>query len=421
MRQLVEGFQARVAGFITQREDLVLVVRCSEPDTVAVAKVLEGLDESSGSELYWTVTDAFLDATSYADSCVQAFATRHEALRLAMEQKETAPPPALPQDVGDPNALPPVERLRALIVFSRSLLPTLSGTGVVWSLLPFQVADRRAYAEFMTALWEHEFPFPWCHHVRIIVRDPTEGPVLEPFATAAARVSITSLDLSPDTIRTALEEQAGNEAVPLGERVNACLLLAGIDFSHGRYDRAIQQYDVVHRYAAVMQNPTLAVVALNGVADVLRTLGQEDQAALLLHTSLAPASLAPFPPVPLLQDIYQKLAAHYTARDQFAEAEIFLQGSANFAYVMRDPPQRLKALKSLGEVQYRQGKVDAALENWFAGAVVAGKLEMATEHEGFMGYLRGHYAQTNEEREFEALQARVYREINSEGEAEASP
>jgi hypothetical protein len=234
------------------------------------------------------------------------------------------------------------------------------------------------------------------------------------------RVARTAVDLSPDAIHVALQAQAGDETLPLAERVNSCLLLAGIDYSHGRYDRAIQQYDVVHRYAAASQNPTLAAIALNGMADVMHTQGRTQDAALLMQTALAPAALAPTPPVPVLQDLYQKLGTHHLAQRQFPEAEVFLQGAADFAYVMHDPIQRLRALRTLGEAQYWQGNVVGALKTWFSGAVIAGKLEMTADHETFVGYLRGHYQQTNDERAFAAVLARVHEEISKEQEGAAS-
>jgi tetratricopeptide (TPR) repeat protein len=313
-----------------------------------------------------------------------------------------------------------VKRLKALISFSRSLLPTLAGCGVVWAFLPMQIKDGPAYAEFVLSLWKHRFPFPWCHHVRMVIRDQFDAPVLEQSAAGSPRISTYTADFSPDAIRRSLEEEAGEDQTPLADRVNSCLMLAGIDYSHGRYDRAIQQYEVVHKYAAATQNPTLAAIALNGLGDVLRSKGLVDEAGHMLQAAIAPAALAPQPPVPVLMDIYAKLGEVRHSQERWAEAEVFLKGAADFALLLRDPSQRLRSWKLLGEAQYKQDKTTEALKTWFAGAVVAGKLAMDADYDTFVQYLRNHYEQTSNQNDLARVMARVGHQIANH-EANAGP
>ena len=113
MRQMVERSGRGSRTFIGQREDLVLVLGARNPTARLVSKVIEGQDESSTSELYWTVIDAFDDAPSFVDACVRSFATKHEAVRLALQQQSSQRWPPLP-GVADPAlSLPPVERLNS--------------------------------------------------------------------------------------------------------------------------------------------------------------------------------------------------------------------------------------------------------------------------------------------------------------------
>jgi tetratricopeptide (TPR) repeat protein len=413
MRQMVERLRLRVEEFIGQRDDLVLVVRCSESDTALVSKVVEGQDESSTSELYWTMVDDFDDAPSFVDACVRSFATKHNTVRLALQQQKLPAWPPLPVRIADPAGLPPVERLKELIIFIRSLLPTLTGCGVVWALLPMQINDGEAYAAFVRSLWRHEFPFPWCHHVRMMVRDDFDAPILAAEIGVAPRVGEYVVDFSPDAIRQGLEEEAGDDNAPLGDRVNSCLMLAGIDFSHGRYDRAIQQYDIVHQYAASSQNPTLAAVALNGMGDALRALGKVAEADVVMQTALAPAAAAPQPPIPVLFDLYSKLGELRLSQERWPEAEVFLQGAADFALLLHDPNQRLKYLKLLGEAQYRQAKTTPALKTWYAGAIVAGKLRRDDEYRGFVTQLQNHYSAAGAPEDLERVMDHVAREIAS--------
>jgi hypothetical protein len=99
MRQKIDRLRQQLAMFVGQRDDVALVVRSSEADCGLVAKIIEGLDESSTSELFWTVTDAFHDAPSFVEACVQAFAARHEAVRLTLQQQSSPTWPPLPAQI----------------------------------------------------------------------------------------------------------------------------------------------------------------------------------------------------------------------------------------------------------------------------------------------------------------------------------
>src|SRR5882672_1377052 len=111
MRRLLEELRERIAGFIPQRDAMALVVHCSEADAALVSKIIEGLDEASDSELFWIVVDEFKTADQFAESCVQALAVKHGAVRLAQAQQKLEPWPEFPADVLQPGRLPPLERL----------------------------------------------------------------------------------------------------------------------------------------------------------------------------------------------------------------------------------------------------------------------------------------------------------------------
>jgi len=394
---MMEQLREQMAQFVVQRDDLVLLLGCTDPDTALAAKIVESLDESSSSELFWQVVDEFRDPASYASACVQSFAIKHETVQLALEKEQQPPWPAIPPRVINAGGLPPVERLKQLMVFSRSLLPFLEGCGVVWSFLPMTISNAPAYADFMAALWRHDFPFPWCHHIRMIVRDSSPDSLFKIKLAGAPRVKVFGVDFSPDAIRKSLEIEAGDDRTPLGDRVNSALMLAGIDYSHGRYDLAFKQYDLVHRYAAASKNPTLAAIALNGMGEVQRSQGGLDLAGEFFQAGIAPAAQAPGPPVPILFNLYLNLGELRHKQKRWEEAEVFLHGAGEFAYFLHDPVQRLRCWKLVGEAQYQQAKTEAALKTWQNGAIVAGKLHMDMDHKDFVNCLRDHYERKRDE------------------------
>jgi tetratricopeptide (TPR) repeat protein len=408
MRQLVERLQAQLVDFVVQRDDFGLVTRCSDSDAAIVGKLFEGLDESRGSELYWLVVDEFAGTEEYAEACVRTFAVRHDAARLMQRQQGLPELPPLPEVIASRGRLAPAARVRELIVFSRSLLPTLEGCAVVWGFLPMNVRRPSEWSSFVGALSQHEFPFPWCHHVRMIVRDGLPKTLLDARTQSAPRLRTCTVDFSPEKIQEALEEEAADESAPLAARVNDALMLAGIDFSHARHERAIQQYEIVHRYAAAVDNPTLAAISLNGMGEVHRARGDAERAGDCFHAALAPAGQASEPPVPVLFSLYTNLGELRHSQGRWEEAEVFLRGAAEFALLLRDPAQRLRCWDLLGEAQAKQGKPEAT-ETWKAGAIVARKLGDEERFGAFAQRIREHLvAQRNQ-----GGIARLMREIES--------
>ena len=64
---------------------------------------------------------------------------------------------------------------------------------------------------------------------------------------------------------------------------------------------------------------------------------------------------------------------------------------------MRNPPLRIKAIEDLGQAQYLQGKVPAALETWNAGATLAEKLEQPALRKSILERARAHYAKVRDQ------------------------
>src|SRR5260370_24909176 len=172
MRRVFDRITERLQRFIWQRDNVALAVQCRDTDCVAILKILEGLDEGSSSELYWHYLGDFIRVPEYVNEVVEDFAAKHEGVRLAMGRKEMKPWPPLPPQLLDESRVP-VQRLRELMAFSRSLLPQPEGCLVVWVLFPLQLADPIGYGELMRELLLHEYPFPWIHHIRLILREHT--------------------------------------------------------------------------------------------------------------------------------------------------------------------------------------------------------------------------------------------------------
>jgi len=285
--------------------------------------------------------------------------------------------------------------------------------------MPTKIENPQIYAEFIDQLSRHELPFPWCHNVRMIVRDTYPEKTLASRTIATPRVRFVEVDFSPDAIRRSLEEDAGNDRLPLEDRVNCSLVLAGIDQSHARYDRAIQQYEIVHKYAAATGNTALAAIALNGAGESYRGAGNPDLAGELFQAAIAPASLAPGPPVPVLLNLYVNLGSLRFEQKRWAEAEVFYQGASEFALLLHDPGQRLSCWKFLGEAQNEQSKTEAALKTWTNGAIVAGILRRDQEHNEFRERLQQHYTRAADPNGWKGVSESIENEITTRSMAQS--
>src|SRR5262249_61154571 len=101
MRKLVEAVVARLRAFLDQRDDLALVVRCPETETALILKLLEGLQDSATSELFWIFAEPFTTPAAYLAALTRTLATRHEAVRAGQAKAGMTPWPIFPPALED--------------------------------------------------------------------------------------------------------------------------------------------------------------------------------------------------------------------------------------------------------------------------------------------------------------------------------
>ena len=120
MRRMLERITADITGFVAQRDDVAMAVRVSAAAAPAFQQVLAPFAEASAAGMFHTHDAAFRDPEQFVGEVIRAFAVIHEAYREVMADSGLTPWPALPPVVADAG-LPPVLRLRELMVFSRSV------------------------------------------------------------------------------------------------------------------------------------------------------------------------------------------------------------------------------------------------------------------------------------------------------------
>jgi len=411
MRKLFDRITERLSAFIAQRDHAALVVRCRDADGIAVLKILEGLDEASTSEMYWTHSGDFTEANTFVNGVIKDFANKHEGVRqaielnkrLKLELKNLKPWPPIPPDILN-ESLPPVHRLRELMIFSRALLPQLEGGLVVWVLFPLQIGDPAGYARLAQELMQHRYPFPWFHHMRMIVREDTAQPALSASLAGTPRIDYYAPDLSNEAMENSLEEEAADPELPLNDRVQAMFLSAQRDYAWGRFEEALKKHEVVLKYHSAIGNGPMIALVLNSVGEIHQRAGRPDDASRCFEAALEPACAGQHPPLPVLCNVVLNLANLRLAQNRFPETEVSYDSTEKLATVLRNPPAKIQSIENLGYCQYMQGKADEAEQNWKRAANIAAQVEQPQLQRNLLERLRQYYASTNrisEQREVE--------------------
>jgi hypothetical protein len=357
------------------------------------------------SEIFWTSLDDFTKAPAYVEAVVGSFSLRHEAVRLTLEKEGKPPWPRLPPAVAS-GQTPPVERLRALLTFSRSLVPVRDGVVTVWTLFPTEIEDPAAYAALFRDVLKHEFPFPWCHHLRVVLReDPAQRP-LRAALQDAPRVQWFDLDLSLPALERSMEEEVADPAVPLDQRLGTLLVMAGVDSAYKRYPAAREKYTLLVHYHRAKGNHQLAALALNGLGEVHQRTGDLAQAGRFFEAALEPASAAPVPS-PVALNVVMNLAALRAEQGRWADAEAYYDSGEQLGMLLRNPAAKFQCLEHRGLAQYRQQKIDQAVATWTAGADLAEKLGETAFCRSLLDRLEDHYRRSRQGAEVDRVRARL--------------
>lgn len=390
MQKLLDGIAARLKAFVDQRDQIALVVRCRDEEGPVILKTFEGLDEGAESEMFWLVSEPFTDAAVWVSAVVNDFAVKHGSVRMSMGKEGFAPWPALPETLLD-DGRPPAQRLRELMEFSRELRPFPDGMLTVWCLVPLEIADVRGWARLMWELLQHQFPNPWCHHMRIFVRGTPAEPMLQAALGSIPRVAWYDPDLSQPAMQAALEAEASDRSMPLELRLQNLFMSAGVDYGYGRFDQALAKYGVLLKFYTGVRNPGMTAMVLNAVGETHARTGNPDAAIHCFEQALVPAmSMSPLP-VPIMLNVTLNLANQHLSFGHWQEAEAYYDSAQKLAMVSRDADTRLRAIENLGVCLYSQGKVDDAVARWHAGAAVADELKVAEPRRTMLLRLAGHY------------------------------
>jgi hypothetical protein len=395
MRKLLDNIIERIQSFVAQSDLVALTVGCELANTIPVIKIIEDLENEATSEFYWVFKLDFEDPVKYASAIVSDFSARHEAVRLSMEKEGMKPWPLIPEDILSEETAPEL-RLRWLMAFSRRLLPAPNGGVVVWVFFPCDIADSLAFAALMREVMKHKRPFPWCHHLRVILRDDLSD---DEFKHAVERLPYWQWykpDLSVEAMEQSLAEDVANEKRPLDERMSALMVMAGMDYSYQRYAGALDKYYLLLKYHAGLGNAPMTALALNGIGEVYQKLGNLREASRYFESALIPASAGANPPIPIFLNVALNMANLRLEQQRWNEAEGYYDAAQNVAVLARNGPVKIQSLENKGYSQLMQGKQREAIETWEQGVTIAENLGEESLRRSLLNRLAQAYRDTDQ-------------------------
>jgi tetratricopeptide (TPR) repeat protein len=374
MRDLLKPTEVYLQQFVEQRDKLALIVRSPASDALPMLKTIEGLEDPNPSDFFWIFNDPFVDATSYAGSLVKGFVGKHSMVQLLQDQEGMERWPDIPRSVLSEETTP-VRRIRELAAFSRELLPIPLGGNNVWVFYPLHITNHASYAAFIQAVLEHEFPNPWCHHLRFVVREDPEAPMLSQGLAANDSVDFHEPDLSPKAVERSLEQEVEDEQLPMEVRLNALMILAATDMAHGRFTSSLERYALSLKYHAATGNHAMAAISLNGMGEVYDRMGDAERAEQAFQAALIPASHGSTPPWQVFQNVSMNLASLRMKQGNYEHSGAYWDIVQKLSTLTRNADMKIRALDQLGYCLYRSQKVQEAERIWQDGATLALKLQ----------------------------------------------
>ncbi len=404
MKKLFEEVQERLARFVEQRDDIFMIIGCHDFETAYVLKILQAIDESNNSDLFWMFVDEFKDPFSYIETIIEQFKAKHDGVSEGLKKEGKMPWPTIPPLVFD-NKLDPMDRLKGLMTFSRSLLPSEEGHLTIWGFFPYQIKQPELYREMANALISHQFPYPWCHHMRIFLRDEKNSPILFKRGNLP-RVCFYDVDFSVKALENSLREEVMDSSIPLGQRLQSLLSVAGLDLSNRRYTEALQKFQILLRYYQGRGDFPMTALLLNWIGEAHEKSGNLREAQKYYESALTPAIESKSEPI--LLNIILNLANLKIRQEVWNEAEIYYESAEKIATALRIPQAKIMCLENRGICQYMQKNVGGALESWENGATLARAMEEKLLLKNILIRLRDYHKETGQSKE----QNKIEQELN---------
>lgn len=396
MRRLFQDLNTRLQDLIGQRDTLLLLVGCRDEECAFVLKCIESIDDA-GPDVFWLFAEPFVDPRRYADAVVESFRRRAEVLSTKMVESGDPEWPPVPARAIDPSVAP-ATRLQVLFMYARTRIPDLDASRLVVVLTPTSVTDPRSWRLFLRQLTSYEPGSPWCHHMRIVAREPPHVSLdgLSPELRSKLDVrtfpstELYTVDFSLAALQRATRDEVADPTIPLPDRMQSLLIDANVDYANRRYVPAVRKFELLRRYYAAVKNQALLGATLNGLGEVYAAAGQRDRA--IEHFEMGVTAAIDGRCNPVLLNLSLNLGNLYFVAKEWSEAVEHYVGAEALATALLNAHVKLLCLENIGVCRLALTEYAAAQEAWQNGATLARALDERAALKKMLVRLRGLYA-----------------------------
>jgi tetratricopeptide (TPR) repeat protein len=362
MRREFVAIESALQVFIEQPDYPTLIVNGGDGDIVFPVRGLQNWEKQWTSHVFQIFPFECNDVGDYLRTCLDLLNMQIQAVN-EKPMPEDEPWPPLPLVCLDPRQAP-CKRLRAAIEYVREHVH--HDTDIVWGFLPSGIGDRMGYKAMIAPLLAPTGDQDWMNGHRFLVRDCRAEPFLLPDLNRekADDVLVLDVDFSPEKSADATVRTVNDSNIPIAERMQALIQLAGIDLAHQRYNQALEKYALLYSHYAQQQDAVGQALALGGAGDVAMRLGNGVEAKRRYQQALAVA--APDGNLAVLLNLLQAAGECCLRLEQFEEAEGYLNLADQTAGKLISPYAKITALEKLGVAQLGQRKAIMAVQSWIA-------------------------------------------------------
>ena len=382
MQRLFRAIETRLRDFIEQRDDFLMLLRCPDEQCAYLAKILQGVDEST-EHAFWMFGDDFQDAPIYADTIARTFYERVELLNAKLVGDGEPAWPPLPPRLMD-RQTSPAERIRILFLYARKRIDDLESSRLVVALTPLRIANPLAWRAFLNELVDYDPASPWCHHMRLIAR---EGADMAP--TQLPSTQTYDVDLSLAALQAALKAETADRSLPLAERANALLMDAMVDYGHRRYEPAMEKYRLLQTFYGTLHLDTMLALTLNGIGEVLAATGSRNEAIEHFEMAMTPAIESKSYAV--LLNITLNLANIHLVHEWWVKALEYYTSAEKLATALLNVHIKLLCLENIGFCHLHLSDSAGAYKAWNDGVVLARGTEEDATRKRLLLHLRQLY------------------------------
>jgi len=366
VRNLFDQLTRKLRTFREQRDNLLLLVPCADSDVAFLLKALRDLDRQSPADLYLLFADDFLSSDLY----ITALANRLQE-ELTLTNEATGPgdeklPPLPPEILDQRNPAP--DRLKAGMRYARSLVDPRKGQRFIWGMGPMSIKDREQYLELLAQLPPKPDILPWMRGARIVARVTADFNLERSPLAQAKRVKVDPFVIPPDAHEKELLANAADPKVPLGDRMQAEVQLAYLDYAHGQFDTATERFNKALAFFQWAEIPAMEGLIISGLGDIARSQGDWKKAQHWYACAVVPAAESGSPI--LLSTVVQNLALVAYQEERWADAEERYGELVTIKRGMFDEVGLVEALEWRGKSQEKQEAFDRAVLSWAEAALV---------------------------------------------------